>query len=256
MLKISKLCPKVLKKCVERILHGRQLEMSSDDARKKWVIEELSKIPKGKSILDAGAGECKYKPFCKHLNYVSQDFCEYKGKVTEKGYGVSTEKWDTSSIDIVSDITDIPVKDKSFDYILCSEVFEHISYPDKALLEFNRILKDDGILILTAPFASMTHFAPYHFATGFNVFWYEQHCKDFGFEIIKLQKNGNYYSSLAEELLTMKRFEEYEKDKWLQFVMRLTISQLVKKAYSQEETHSDVKCTGIYIVAKKIKNSK
>ena len=34
--------------------------------------------------------------------------------------------WDTSKIDIISDITAMPVDDGTFEYILCTEVFEHI----------------------------------------------------------------------------------------------------------------------------------
>lgn len=45
-----------------------------------WVKNELINIDDGKKILDAGAGELRYKKYCKHLNYVSQDFCEYDGK--------------------------------------------------------------------------------------------------------------------------------------------------------------------------------
>ena len=159
--------------------------------RDKWVEHQLSLIPTGKKIIDVGAGECKYKKFCSHLNYVSQDFCQYNGNNSDDG--LQTGKWDVSQIDIVSDITDIPVEDGSFDVILCTEVFEHIPHPEKALMEFQRIMKKGGLLILSAPFASWTHFAPYHYCTGFNSYWYRTILKEYGFEVKICKPNGNYY---------------------------------------------------------------
>jgi ubiquinone/menaquinone biosynthesis C-methylase UbiE len=40
---------------------------------------------------------------------------------------------------------------ESFDFILCSEVIEHLYKPEKALKDMYKILKKDGYLILTTP---------------------------------------------------------------------------------------------------------
>ena len=103
-------------------------------------------------------------------------------------------------MDIISDITNIPVDRGSFDAIMCIEVFEHLPNPVKAIEEFGRIVKTGGKLIITAPFCSFTHFAPFHFATGFNKYFYETHLKDNGFTIIEITPNGNYFEFLAQEL--------------------------------------------------------
>lgn len=44
------------------------------EVRHSWVKEQLSKIPAGKIILDAGAGEQRYAPYCKHLKYIALNF--------------------------------------------------------------------------------------------------------------------------------------------------------------------------------------
>ena len=126
-------------------------------------------MPAGSRILDAGAGELRYKPLCSHLEYVSQDFAQYNGQ--GDGVGLQMGNWDQTHLDIVCDITQIPEPDQSFDVIMCIEVFEHLPDPLAALREFNRLLKSGGWLIITAPFNSLTHFAPYHFYTGLtNIF--------------------------------------------------------------------------------------
>lgn len=117
---------------------GRDNERNRND----WLRVVLSQLPDGSKILDAGAGELKNKQFCTHLHYISQDFCEYNGKGDEQA--LQTGEWDTSKIDIVSDITNIPVSDCEFDYVLCTEVLEHLPEPSLALQELTRVLKGGG----------------------------------------------------------------------------------------------------------------
>jgi ubiquinone/menaquinone biosynthesis C-methylase UbiE len=166
--------------------------------RQMWVKNALSEIPAGSRILDAGAGECQYKQYCTHLNYVSQDFNEYKGD--GNGSGIQTGEWDTSSIDIVSDIISIPEPNQSFDAIFCTEVFEHIPDPISAIKEFYRLLKPGGILIVTAPFNSLTHFAPYHYYSGFNKYFYDWHLTKNGFKVSEVSLNGDYSEYIAQEI--------------------------------------------------------
>ena len=152
----------LVSKAVTKIDVGRQ----NLSTRETWRQETLKKIPAGVWILDAGAGEQKYKIFCSYLKYVAQDFGQYDGR--GNGQGLHTGQWDQSALDIVSDITAIPKPDGSFDAIPCVEVLEHLPNPIAAIKEFQRPLKFGGHLIITAPFCSLTHFATYHFYTGFN----------------------------------------------------------------------------------------
>ena len=47
--------------------------------RQAWLKQTLTTLPQGARILDAGAGELKNRQLCGHLDYVSQDFCQYQG---------------------------------------------------------------------------------------------------------------------------------------------------------------------------------
>ena len=147
-------------------LLSNQIGTNNRETREDWLKKTLLSLPKNQKILDAGAGEGQYKKFCDHLNYYSQDIAIYDGLGDNSGIQKGKRTYNT--LDIVSDIVNIPVEDESFDSIMCIEVLEHIVDPNKALSELTRILKKGGRLILTAPFASLTHYAPYHYSTGFN----------------------------------------------------------------------------------------
>jgi SAM-dependent methyltransferase len=174
---------------------------ANEEARNRWLAQTLAAIPSGWRILDAGAGELRNKPLCSQLIYVSRDVCQYEGRGNARG--LQTGTWDTSKVDLVCDIVAVPQPDASFDVILCSEVFEHLPDALKALDEFERLLKTGGKLILTAPFASLVHFAPYHYATGFSRYWYEYHLPLRNFVIQELTPNGDWCSLARQEMLRL-----------------------------------------------------
>jgi SAM-dependent methyltransferase len=140
----------------------------------------------------------QYKKFCSHLKYVSQDLAAYDG--SGNSAGLQTGSWNTTGIDVISDICSMPVDDDSFDAVLCTEVLEHLTDPLKALQELTRVLRTGGKLILTAPFCSLTHFAPYHYSTGFNKYFYLHHLTGLGYRDINVTANGNYFEFMAQEL--------------------------------------------------------
>lgn len=170
----------------------------NEEARHRWVREALKRVPAGSRLLDAGAGTQRYRPDCAHLRYVSQDFAQYNG--AGDGVGLQTGTFDYGKLDLVCDITRVPEADGSFDAILCTEVLEHVPQPDRALQELGRLLRPDGYLILTAPFTSFTHFAPYHYCTGFNQYFFEDALPRAGFDRIQIERSGGFFDVVAQEL--------------------------------------------------------
>lgn len=224
---------------------------TNESVRVKWIEETLKKIPAGLSILDAGAGESQFKKFCAHLQYTSQDFGQYTGEGTE---GLQTGTWDNSKLDIVSDITSIPRPDASFDAIMCTEVFEHIPDPVSAIREFTRLLKPGGYLLITAPFVSHTHFAPYHFATGFNRYYYLHHLKNFGYEIADMQTNGNYFEFMAQELRRIKSVGRKYTNKGFNIFDKIFVHLpliTLRKLSKADRNSNELLCFGVHVFARK-----
>lgn len=155
--------------------------------RVAWVESQASKVKPGSKVLDIGAGECLYKPFFKNCDYTAQDFAQ-------------TPNMKYGNIDVVSDITDIPLKSNSFDVILCSEVFEHIPFPEAGLKEIVRLLKPGGKLIFSAPLGSGQHQQPYHYYGGYTRFWYEKFFPENGLKINTITPNGGLYGHTVELL--------------------------------------------------------
>ena len=227
---------------------------NNPEIREAWIEKTLTELPAGWRVLDAGAGELQYKRFCEHLDYVSQDFGRYEG--TGDGAALQPGSWNTSGIDIVSDITAIPEPDGSFDAVMCVEVLEHLPAPIEALEEFARLLRPGGVLIVTAPFASLTHFSPYHFYSGFNRNFYATWLKEFGFEIVELVPNGNFFEFLIQELLRVRTIARRygRRRKRLSLVEYLALAIMVRalKRLSRDDAgSSELLCYGYMVKAVK-----
>ncbi len=65
--------------------------------------------------------------------------------------------------DFCCDAGRIPVENGSFDTALMCEVIEHLENPDNTIKEAFRVLKDNGIFIITAPFLFPYHADPHDF---------------------------------------------------------------------------------------------
>jgi SAM-dependent methyltransferase len=172
---------------------GNQLPLASVQYfnylnRDVWVARKAATVPAGSKVLDAGAGTCPYKHLFAHCEYVSQDFMKYQGYIGSYG-----------DIDIISSIDNIPVKDQSFDVVLCTEVLEHVTDPIAAVKELSRVLKPGGRILITAPLGSGLHQRPYHYYGGYTPEWYDYFFAKFKLELVEIIANGGFFKHLAQE---------------------------------------------------------
>ena len=222
--------------------------LSNSSDRDVYVKNWLLNLPTGASLLDAGAGMQRYKEFASHLQYTSQDFGEYTGGEFFGQHKMG--EWDSTKCDILCDITNIPLESNSFDFIMCTEVFEHLASPQDALRELVRILKPNGTMLITAPFRCLYHQEPHFYYSGFSRYWYEHFGNEFNLEIQSIIPNGNYFTDIAQEVFRTTGFGG---------ILQRTIAKILATPYLAylfaidkfSKTRTPESCWGYHVVLTK-----
>jgi len=109
------------------------------------------RLREGQIVLDAGAGEARHKINFKQARYIALDA------------GCGDSSWNYSKLDIRGDLEKIPLRGASVDCVLCMVVLEHTRNPREVLLEFARVLKPGGLLVMVVPFLWEEHQAPHDY---------------------------------------------------------------------------------------------
>lgn len=91
----------------------------------------------------------------------------------------------------------LPFKDEVFDSIISSEVFEHVSNIEEIVVELRRVLKKDGVMLLTVPFAYPKHCWPFDFRR-YTLQGLMNLLQGAGFACIEYQMSSNYQECLAQ----------------------------------------------------------
>lgn len=105
------------------------------------------------TVLDVGCGS----------GYLTYLLKEGNPHILVHGFDVSSEALkQAASLDkkyrLDINYQNIPEKDNSYDIVVCSEVLEHLINVRHCLMEINRVLKDQGKLIVTVPNFSFWRF--------------------------------------------------------------------------------------------------
>jgi SAM-dependent methyltransferase len=114
------------------IFASNYLVLSNRRARMQAFFRDQITVGK---VLDVGAQYCPYYPLFK-------DRCE--------SYS-SMDLVDTPLVDFTCNAEEMPVEDCSFDLVLCTQVLEHCTNPQKIVDECFRVLKPGGSLVATVP---------------------------------------------------------------------------------------------------------
>jgi SAM-dependent methyltransferase len=110
----------------------------------QWAIE---RFPFEEPILDTCAGwePNFYQPLFPGKQYIKQDMRDFA----------------PPCIDVICDISDMkPISNESIGLVLNLESLEHLPYPQKAINEIHRVLRPNGLLILTTVMHFKIHRAP------------------------------------------------------------------------------------------------
>lgn len=123
----------------------------NDHLRLRFIQSAFDRYGRKNELLDLG---CGIKPFKK----IYSSYC-----VTSLGIDVPTSPHAKTEVDVIYDGKNIPFENNRFDYVLCTEVMEHVPEPGAFLREIYRVMNTDGILIMTTPFLVPLHEEPYDF---------------------------------------------------------------------------------------------
>lgn len=97
---------------------------------------------KGRKIIDIGCGKGRYLDFLSRGKFVVG--------LDNNPSAIKLAKSKKTNF-ILADVNELPFKSGSFDFVLFSEVMEHLENPNKALSEIYRIMKRGASLVLTTP---------------------------------------------------------------------------------------------------------
>jgi SAM-dependent methyltransferase len=156
------------------------------------TLTELAPRARGQ-LLDVGCGQKPYE----HLFRPYVD--AYVGVEFGETFTKTNSSVKTASPDIVYDGKTLPFENKSFDTILSIQVLEHTPTPGHLIIEMSRVMKDDGLMILTAPFSFRLHEEPDDF------YRYSPHalrrlCSEAGLEVTLMEPRGGLFSVIGHKL--------------------------------------------------------
>ncbi len=92
------------------------------------------------------------------------DATNFRQAVTDKGLPyVGCDMRDGEGVDKVLNLHDIDLPNESVGLVLCLDTLEHVEYPRKAMSEILRILKPNGLVVITSVMNFPIHAYPHDY---------------------------------------------------------------------------------------------
>lgn len=142
-------------------------------------LREFSKTVQknnAKKILDLGCGTKPYETLFKFSNQF---------------VGFDIEKNDR--VDVIGFNWDLPFEDNEFDALISTQVLEHTAKIGETIKEIRRVVKNDGLVFISAPFVFPVLGAPYDYYR-FTKYGLLEIFKDF--EVIKIIPSGGFANTI------------------------------------------------------------
>ena len=211
-----------------------------------FFTRHISLFPADSLILDMGGkkknkrGLFNIEDYDLHVKYANID------KTTEPDY--------------LCNLAVVPVDDGSFDGVVISEVLEHVPDPGKVLKETCRILKPGGRALICTPFLLHVHPDPVDYGR-YTDHYFETVLADIGFRNISIEKQGGFFSVLAN-MLKLWAYEEHTSGSRSSILKRTVLRRFVEwfvpkalewdtKPYYRESRLFSGHTTGYSIVCEK-----
>jgi SAM-dependent methyltransferase len=169
--------------------HILHFEVQIEDA----VNHLAASLPEGARVLDAGAGEGRYRDRFARQLYCGVDLA------------VGDAAWDYSRLDAQADLSHLPFRDGTFQAALHIVTIEHLREPARALAEIARTLEPGATLLVAAPQDWEVHQAPHDYYR-YTRYGLQYLLEQAGLEAIEIQPAGGYFRLLARRLLNGLQF--------------------------------------------------
>lgn len=168
----------------EDLLQAHRLDYSL----RRFFVDEFftyyaSLLSTGSRVLDLGGQ--------KHSKRGLFDIERYDYEVCYANLSISKHP------DVQTDAGALPFKNGSFDAVICAEVLEHVPHPLGVVSEAQRVLRSQGVLLISAPFLFQIHGDPHDYGRYTDQYWYENLGKA-GFRDIIVEKQGLFWSVVAD----------------------------------------------------------
>ncbi|MGH9673040.1 MAG: class I SAM-dependent methyltransferase, partial [Bryobacteraceae bacterium] len=169
--------------------HVLHFEASIEDAVRRLASE----LPDGARVLDAGAGEGRYRAHFTRQRYTGVDLA------------VGDARWDYGDLECLADLAALPFAPSSFAACLCIVTLEHVREPASVIREMAGALGPGGQLLLVVPHEWEVHQAPhdYYRFTRYGVIHLLEGA---GFIAIRVLPAGGYFRLLSRRLLNGLQF--------------------------------------------------
>jgi SAM-dependent methyltransferase len=165
------------------------------DLQYSLLLAQIAKAaPRARGrLLDVGCGDKPYEPTFRP--YVT----EYVGIEHESVFPTTNASAAERRPDLYYDGDRLPFEDRSFDTVISISVLEHTPRPQRLLDEMARVLRPEGLLILSAPFSGRLHEEPYdyfrHTPHGLRAM-----CGEAGLDVTEVWEQGNIWSVIGHKL--------------------------------------------------------
>lgn len=137
---------------IKDMKHGWSKSSGSREGFKFFC--QAANFTKNGVVLDAGAGNLRFKLLFKKSIYLSQEHLD----------GIELKRMRETQYDLISPLDQkIPLKNNALDGIISNSVIEHIRSPEKFFAEAYRVLKPGGRIYIYVPFFAFEHEIPYDF---------------------------------------------------------------------------------------------
>ena len=182
---------------IKRVIPGALIDRLDpfEAAIRKFVGGVGSATRANERVLDAGAGECRFKPVFAHARYVGIDFA------------LGDPHWNYSMLDAIGRLEELPFPNSSFDRLISIVVLEHTPEPARVLAEFQRVLSPGGTVHLVVPHMWEEHQRPHDYFrfTSSGIRYLMERA---GLDVRKVEPVGGFFWMLSRRLMAVLSFTQ------------------------------------------------